>query len=300
MSGAATIALEAGDLALSLAPALGGAIAGFRRKDFHLMRPTSPEALDQGAVRLTSSYPLIPYSNRVAQARFTHEGVEHRLALNFGDHPHAIHGNAWQRPWQVLEQTSTRCRLALEHIPEGESVKEWPFAYRAEQSFDLDDEGFTLTLMLKNRDTRSMPAGFGLHPFFPKRPDVRLQFAASEVYQTGPSSLPADAVVVPEAWDYRSLRALGDPQLDNCFKGWDGKARIGFEEAGIGLRIEADPVFSHLVVYVPAGRDFFAVEPVSHMNNAVNRPDAVDNGLSNIAPGEQLTGCVRFAVETLR
>jgi aldose 1-epimerase len=55
-----------------------------------------------------------------------------------------------------------------------------------------------------------------------------------------------------------------------------------------------------LVVYVPAGRDFFAVEPVSHMNNAVNRPDAVDNGLSNIAPGEQLTGRVRFAVETLR
>ena len=97
MSGAATIALEAGDLAVAIAPALGGAIAGFRHNDFHLMRPTSPEVLAQGTVRLTGSYPLIPYSNRVAQGRFTHEGTEHRLALNFGDHPHDIHGNAWQR-----------------------------------------------------------------------------------------------------------------------------------------------------------------------------------------------------------
>jgi aldose 1-epimerase len=300
MSGVATIELKAGDLALSLAPALGGAIAGFRSKDFSLMRPTPPEALSDGLVRLTSSYPLIPYSNRIAQGRFNHDGVEHQLTLNFGDHPHAIHGNAWQRPWQVLEQGSTHCALMLEHRPSGEGAKEWPFAYRAEQIFDLDEEGLTLTLTLENRDERSMPAGFGLHPFFPKHPDARLQFAASEVYQTGPGSLPADAIAVPAAWDYSSLREIGEPQLDNCFKGWNGKAWIDFEEAGIGLRIAADPVFGHLVVYVPPGRDFFAVEPVSHMNNAVNRPDIADNGLHHLASGERLMGHVRFAVESLR
>ncbi len=300
MSGAATIELKAGDLALSLAPNLGGAIAGFWRKDFPLMRQTSPEALSEGLVRLTSSYPLIPYSNRIAGGRFTHEGEEHQLALNFGDHPHAIHGNAWQRPWRVLDKTSTYCRLGLEHNADGEAVKEWPFTYWAEQIFDLDDQGFTLTLTLENTDTRCMPAGFGLHPFFPKRPDVRLQFSASEVYQTGPGSLPTDAVAVPGAWDYSSLRDIGEPHLDNCFRGWGGTARINFEEAGIGLRIEADPVFGHVVVYVPAGRDFFAVEPVSHMNNAVNRPDVVGNGLRKLASGERLTGRVRFVVEDLR
>jgi hypothetical protein len=64
-------------------------------------------------------------------------------------------------------------------------------------------------------------------------------------------------------------------------------------------RIEADPVFGHLIVYVPPARDFFAVEPVSHMNNAVNRPDVTDNGLRHLAPGERLTGSVRFSVEAL-
>jgi aldose 1-epimerase len=299
MSGAATIELKAGDLTLALAPTLGGAIAGFRRREFSLMRQTPPEALSEGLVRLTSSYPLIPYSNRIGQGRFTYRGENHQLTLNFGDYPHAILGNAWQKPWQVPEHDTTHCRLVLKHEAAGEGAKEWAFAYRAEQDFDLDDSGFGLTLTVENRDEHSIPAGFGLHPFFPKRPGVCLQFAAQAVYQTGPDSLPAEVIDVPQAWDYHSLRELGEPQLDNCFKGWDGKALISFQEDWIGLRIEADPVFAHLVVYVPPARDFFAVEPVSHMNNAVNRPDVTDNGLRHLAPGGRLTGSVRFTVEAL-
>jgi hypothetical protein len=51
VSGAATIELKAGDLALSLAPTLGGAIVGFRRKDFSLMRLTPPKPLSEGRVQ---------------------------------------------------------------------------------------------------------------------------------------------------------------------------------------------------------------------------------------------------------
>jgi aldose 1-epimerase len=47
------------------------------------------------------------------------------------------------------------------------------------------------------------------------------------------------------------------------------------------------------------GRDFFAVEPVSHVNNAVNRPDIADHGLRVLGPGERMTATVRFGVEAL-
>ena len=73
----------------------------------------------EGLVRQTSSYPLIPYSNRIAHGRFSFQGIEHQLALNFGDHPHSIHGNAWQSPWQVDEATDTHCRLSLLHTTVG-------------------------------------------------------------------------------------------------------------------------------------------------------------------------------------
>ncbi|MBM6580714.1 aldose 1-epimerase [Microvirga sp. BT689] len=284
---------------LDLAPSIGGTIAGFWHDDAALMRETPEQALRDGLVRQTSCYPLIPYSNRIAQGRFSFEGVEHRLALNFGDHPHSIHGNAWHKPWQVAEVEEPRCRLVLIHRPEGDGAWGWPFAYRAEQIFELSPDGLKLTLMLVNTDHRPMPAGLGLHPFFPKRPGVRLQFAAERVYPNCESSLPMDSMPVPPVWNYRAMRELGEPHLDNCFASWNGIAHIAYPQEKTALNIEADPLFGHLVVYVPTGRDFFAVEPVSHMNNAINRPDPVSHGLMVLGPGERLTARVRFGVEIL-
>lgn len=293
-----TLTLSRGDLTLAVAPSIGGAISGFWRNGLALMRETPEQALRDGLVRLTSSYPLIPYSNRIAQGRFSFEETDHRLALNFGDHPHSIHGNAWQKPWTIADATDARCCLVLQHHPLGDEMG-WPFAYRAEQHFELDAEGLTLTLVLKNEDQRAMPAGLGLHPFFPRRPGIRLQFAAEGVYLNGEDSLPTESVPVPDDWNYRAMRDLGEPRVDNCFKGWNGTALILFEAEKTALRLQADPLFSHLVVYVPAGRDFFAVEPVSHMNNAINRPDIADHGLRVLRPGERLTAKVRFQVESL-
>jgi aldose 1-epimerase len=92
-----------------LALSIGGAIVGFWRAGFALMRETPENALREGLVRQTSSYPLIPYSNWIAYGRFAFDGVEHELALNFGDHPHSVYGNAWQRPWKVEEVDDTSC-----------------------------------------------------------------------------------------------------------------------------------------------------------------------------------------------
>jgi aldose 1-epimerase len=293
------VTLRNGALKLDVAPAVGGAIAGFWRDSIPLMRETPGQALIDRMVRQTSSYPLIPYSNRIAQGRFSFEGVEHQLALNFGDHPHSIHGNAWQKAWRVMDADDAHCRLELLHHPDGDEAKSWPFSYRAEQAFGLTTEGLTITLVLENRDKRAMPAGLGLHPFFPKRPGVRLRFAADTVYPTGTDSLPMPSIPVPPEWNYREMRPLGEPRLDNCFSDWDGRADILFEEDRIALRMQADPIFDHLVVYVPTGRDFFAVEPVSHLNDAVNRPDMAAHGITALQPGERLTGAVRFHVEAM-
>ena len=95
------------------------------------------------------------------------------------------------------------------------------------------------------------------------------------------------------------MRELGKPRLDNCFAGWDGRAQITYVQEKIALSIEADPLFGHLVVYVPTERDFFALEPVSHMNDAISRPDPAAHGLKILKPSERLTAQVRFDVEVL-
>jgi aldose 1-epimerase len=49
-------------------------------------------------------------------------------------------------------------------------VKAWPYSYQAEQIFTLDDSSLEIMLTLTNQDQRAMPAGFGLYPFFSRRP----------------------------------------------------------------------------------------------------------------------------------
>ena len=41
-----------------------------------------------------------------------------------------------------------------------------------------------------------------------------------------------------------------------------------------------------LVVYTPREKDYFCVEPVSHVNNAIHMADPVAQGLDSVAPGE--------------
>ena len=64
------VTLRSGALKVDLAPSIGGAIAGFWHNGTPLMRETPDEALRQRLVRQTSSYPLIPYSNRIAHGHF--------------------------------------------------------------------------------------------------------------------------------------------------------------------------------------------------------------------------------------
>ncbi|HEV7370831.1 aldose 1-epimerase [Arenibaculum sp.] len=291
------VSLRAGDLAADLAPSIGGAVVSFRLGDLALMRPTPAGALAGGEVRLSSCYPLVPYSNRIARGRFAFGGETFELAPNFGDYPHSIHGNAWQAAWTVERADAASCVLSFMHDPAGMGASGWPFAYRAEQRVELAPDGLTIALSVENRDRRPMPAGIGLHPYFIRRPGTTLRFQAAAVWANGADSLPAKRTAIPAVWDFSSSRPLGWDFIDNCFAGWTHVAEIGHPNENLSIRIDADQVFGHLVVFVPEGRDFFAVEPVSHMNDAVNRRDVPDAGLVTLEPGGRLGGAVRFSLQ---
>jgi aldose 1-epimerase len=78
--------------------------------------------------------------------------------------------------------------------------------------------------------------------------------------------------------------------LDNCFVGWSRRATIDWPELGARLVIRAEPPLDCLVVYTPAGRPFFCLEPVSHVTDAFNLAAAGrrDSGMLVLEPGETL------------
>ena len=296
-----SVRLTAGDLAVDLAPSLGGAIVGFARGNDHILRQTPPDAISDGRVSLAGAFAMVPYSNRIADAGFGFGGADLKLSRNYGDSPHAIHGNGWQRAWSVAEIAPCKAVLHLSHLPDtAERVGEWPFSYEAEQRFVLTPEAFAVTLVLTNCDTRPMPAGFGLHPYF-DRAGATLRFTAETVWQSDTSLMPTKRGAIPPEWDTgQGLAVDALAAVDHCFEGWGGKAEITYEARDLRISIEADPVFSKLIVFRADEKSFFAVEPVTHMVDAVNRMDSVeDHGLKILAPGESLRGTIRFRIAGL-
>jgi aldose 1-epimerase len=288
------LTLEVDGARLLLAPDIGGAIAGWTRDGTPLMRPMLPDALTVREARSLSSYPLFPYSNRVAGRRFRFAGRTHELPDLMNGH--AIHGAGWQVPWAAIQDGPT-ATIMLDH-PAGPL---WPFAFHAEQRFVLTRDALQCELLIENRHDHAAPFGFGLHPYFPRGADTTLTFSASHVWHNGAADMiPTHRSIVPPAWDHAGGVPVGRVTLDHCFGGWGGRARLSYPDRHYALDITADPVFAHLVVYIPEGQDYLAVEPVSNMNDGLNRLDIEsDHGVFVLAPGEQKIADMRFSVTDL-
>lgn len=286
-----------------LAPRVGGAIASFTFREQPVLRETPPAALAAGDVRATACYPLVPYSNRIRDARLRYDGRTFALARNFGPHPHAIHGVGWQRAWSVVDASTRQAQIVLVHDASGGDAAAWPWPFRATQTFRLsEDENesravrLVVTLTLVNTGRESFPFGLGWHPFFVRDAATRIAFRAARVWRNDSTQLPQRLAAIPRAWDFARPRELDDIALDNVFVGWDGTASI--HQASAQATLDADRACSRLVVYTPAQAPFVALEPVSHDTDAFNRAvdGAADTGMRLLPPGAAFSCTMRVAV----
>ena len=284
-----------------LCPEIGGSIAGFRSeidgRVVDWLRPAGPTSLARGDPLGCACFPLVPYSNRIRDGCFVFEGREIRLPRNFGDHPHSIHGHGWQVPWKVAETTADAAVMEYHHRADA-----WPFDYTARQHVRLDGEGLTVTLELVNRSEGTMPAGLGLHPYFPRTAETRVVAQVSELWQVDTEVMPLARVRPEGAMDLTRGVFADRVALDNVYTGWDGRATIEWPERRAKLDMTAfEPTslepLGFLVLFTPAGEDFFCVEPVSHCTDAFNMAaaGAADTGLRVLAPGQRLEARVSFA-----
>ena len=298
------VRLAAAGATVEIAPAIGGAIASFTLAGIDILRPTPDGEHAGGNVRSFACYPLVPYSNRIANAQLSFDGRVHALARNFGDSPHAIHGVGWQRPWSVVSSSDSGVQLALEHDARGGSAAAWPWPFRVLQTFSLapSARGATLSIRLaiENAGGRAFPFGLGWHPFFPKPPGTTLAFSATHVWENDSTRIPVARVAVRGAWRFDAARELGDVVLDHVFEPSTGVATIGWPSRGLSVAIDADRSLDRRVVYVPPGGDFLAFEPASHMTDAFNRAARGERGTGTriLPPGATFSCTMRLQART--
>ena len=279
--------LASGDLRCEIAPTLGGCVAGLWLGQIPVLRSTPAAALT--SVRKAGSYPLVPFSNRIGHGSLRWAGTDHPLVVPEGFEPHAIHGVGWLRPWTVLEASEQFALLSFEHRAD----ESWPFAFDASQAFRLTGTELELTLSITNQSAVAAPVGLGWHPYFVKRADTHLRFAASGRWEMGDDKLPTRRTAsVGLDHDCAGL------DVDHCFDGWTGALHL----TDSLLHSTVTSSLRAIVVYTNASRDYVAIEPVSHVNNAINlleqgRASASELGVWVLQPGESMSAEMSIRVE---
>ena len=294
------VELRAGSAILAVSPAAGGSITRYASQHdgvtFEWLRPALPEAVPSRSAGGTSSFPMVPFSNRIRNAAFRFRGRVVQLPQNFTPEPHAIHGHAWRAPWKVTARAEAGLTLEYRHPADA-----WPWSYRAEQTFTLTPSYLAVRFAVTNEASEPMPVGFGLHPYFVRTPRVRVRAAVGRMWQADANAMPAELVPPPAQLTMDGAGLSPDATvLDNNFVGFGGQVAVEWPEWNAQLDVTADPIYACLVVYTPAGRDFFCVEPATNCIDGFNLAEngRTDTGMIVLEPGDTAAGDVTFTPRT--
>jgi aldose 1-epimerase len=286
--------------ATGMSTAFGQVKRGAVLVDF--MRPTSEDSFHRRSD--CASFLLLPWSNRLKDGKFTFRGKEHSLKVNAPDGT-AIHGTARDFPWEV-ESADAR-RLVARFESQNHPSTNTPYAFSARAEFAVEGPRFVHRLSVKNESHEPVPAGFGHHPYFQRKvagadDGVRLEVPCEEYFQTVACIPSGEPVPIDGRVDFRELRALDvEMAIDDCLTGRRPGApiRFAYPRSRLAVSLEADALFENIVVYVPPGKPYFAVEPVTNANDGFNlfERGVRGSGVFVLEPGEERGATFTLVVE---
>ena len=232
-------------------------------------------------------FPLVPYSNRLGYRRFRWRGHDYTTRANVADSPHSLHGIGWQRPWRIVSSSVLEVVLELRHAGDAD----WPFAFTARQYFALGAgvvQGAPAAHQRRRRSS-SRPASAGI----PTSSSARAAACTSSCPTAGTPTRPScRRARSPSPASTATSRTSTSTTASRA-----GAGRRGIRDERFSLQLASS--LPYLVVYTPPERDYFCVEPVSHVSNAIHMAEPAAHGLVALAPGATLEAWMRLDVAVL-
>ena len=286
-----SITLRSRLLELELTPSVGGSVSKLdwiaEREPIPILRKTNgplQKVLD------ASSFPLVPFVNRIRGGCFRFRGREVRIEPNMAGDSSPLHGQGWTSAWTVAEVADESATLQFEHRP-----GEWPWAFTATQEFRVESNAVHMRLACTNQSDEPMPCGLGFHPYFLCGPQTRIQTSVDQVWAVDENVLPVGRMPATGRYSIADDPVCGRG-LDNGYGGWSGVALLSDPNWPFEIELSsADARYFQL--YSPAEGGIFVAEPVSHANAALNEPeeDWASLGIRILQPGEAMAIAARIA-----
>jgi galactose mutarotase-like enzyme len=289
--GEPAVRLVAGELAATFVPGLGMTGVSLRcRGREHLALPGGLDALRRGG---TTGLPLLaPWANRLGARRYRAAGVTvdlRGLRLHTDDNGLPIHGLLVGRPGWRVERVATR-RGHPELVASIDiDAPAFPFPHRLTVAAQAHEQRLVVDTTLRATGRRRVPVAFGWHPYLrvpgtPRRA-WRLRLPARTHLLLDDHGLPTGVTTREDREDSR----IGAQTFDDLYAlGRDRRlAYVG--DDGAFVELHAGTGFDHAQVWIPSGRPFGALEPMTSTTNAL-----VDGSTPLVEPGDAYTA--RFAL----
>lgn len=273
---------------------VGGGVRDYYDGDRPVLNPYDVTAICDGA----HGAPLIPWPNRLADGKYSFDGVDYQVDLTEPEKHNAIHGFLRWRSWTVADRGPDFVTMAIRLHP----MSGYPFTLDVSARYQLGDDGLTVTTTATNSGETALPYAHGQHPYLSPgegtidvctlqlRADTRIDTDAERQLPTGLES------VAGTPYDFREPREVGDVQIDYAFtdltRDADGKAWIrltGRDDKTAALWVDDSyPIVELYTADTLASarrRRGLGAEPMTCAPNAFQTGD----GVTRIEPGQAFT-----------
>jgi len=196
----------------------------------------------------------------------------------------------------------------IDITPEHPVYEGFPFQCRFSVTHALGEDSLTVSFKLENKDTRNIPFGYGIHPFWRlqgDRKDVTVRVPCDSILDLE-NLVPTGGVtpVAGTALDLQQGKSLDGFFIDNAFwkRNPGDSAELTLKSIGKAIVYEASDNFPHMIVYAPEGQPFVCVENLTTCPNAPNLVTAGHGDVANMlvaAPGETVEGWIKYTIKAM-
>jgi aldose 1-epimerase len=272
---------------------VGGGIREYAVGDRDVLDPYPVSAICDGA----HGAPLIPWPNRLADGRYSFDGVDYQVALSEPAKHNAIHGLLRWRNWQLRDRDPAMVVLENRLYPSAG----YPFTLELTISYELAAPGLSVTTTSVNIGEQACPFGSGQHPYLSPGngllDECTLELAAqTRIVTDDVRQLPVGREpVAGTTLDFREPRRLGPVQIDSAFtdlsrdQGGLAWARLTGPDSRTA-EIWVDEHYPLIEIYTgdglsaPRRRRGLGAEPMTCPPNAFQSGE----GIVRLEPGEAL------------
>ena len=200
-------------------------------------------------------------------------------------YPMEIHGFGHTSAWNVIFHETAELKLEL--CASEDTLKIYPFRFRVELTFSMQDGTLFIRQKYENHGTEVMPYAFGFHPYFAvadvEKTVISFHAQLEMDMRTGKAS--------PCTKTFTSLTFPQNAPETGAFFMQASDCAVVDTASGRKIKMNFDRNFTRLVLWAVNGKGFVCVEPINSSPNGLATGDCLQ-----LAPGQCHEAEISFEV----